>query len=278
MYFFLLNRLVFSNSVYTLLILLLTAICILYCTSNPKHNHPVTPAWRQDGHKQIKSTSVPLTALQQHIIFWDRDCDNVIYPHNVYTGFREIGFSIPFSLASLLIPVFFSYPTRLAHSYIPDPLFRIYVSSIHKAKHGSDTSIYDIEGNFRVQFFEDMFIEYDSAKTGSLGASDLLRMVGRNRVAADPAGWSFAAMEWGTTWLLLQREGRVWKEDLRECYNGTLFWRLKEERESGVEPQMGYGWREFCLDGSTWTRDWWAETTVMLLRSLMERVLKLANK
>jgi hypothetical protein len=28
----------------------------------------------------------------------------------------------------------FSYPTRLAKSYIPDPLFRVYVGSIHKAK------------------------------------------------------------------------------------------------------------------------------------------------
>lgn len=27
-----------------------------------------------------------------------------------------------------------SYPTRLAHSWFPDPLFRIFIDSIHKAK------------------------------------------------------------------------------------------------------------------------------------------------
>ena len=37
-------------------------------------------------------------------------------------------------LAVLIINLNFSYPTRLAHSYLPDPFFRIYVDSIHKAK------------------------------------------------------------------------------------------------------------------------------------------------
>jgi hypothetical protein len=46
-----------------------------------------------------------LTALQQHVLFWGRDGDNIISPHHVYNGFREIGFSIPFSITSLLIPV-----------------------------------------------------------------------------------------------------------------------------------------------------------------------------
>lgn len=34
----------------------------------------------------------------------------------------------------LIIHGGFSYPTRLAYSYVPDPLFRVYVGSIHKAK------------------------------------------------------------------------------------------------------------------------------------------------
>jgi hypothetical protein len=40
-----------------------------------------------------------------------------------------------FSLLALLITHSgFSYPTRLGHSWLPDPLFRVYVGSIHKAK------------------------------------------------------------------------------------------------------------------------------------------------
>lgn len=193
-------------------------------------------------------TQTDLTALQQHVLFWDRDSDNIIYPHDVYTGFREIGFSIPFSLTALLIPVFFSYPTRLGHSYLPDPLFRIYVDSIHKAKHGSDTGIYDLKGDFRAEYFEDVFREFDGENSEGIHAWDLWRMVGRNRLAADPAGWTFAVMEWSTTWILLQRDGRVLKDDLRACYDGTLFWTLKREREEEVVATRGYGVKDFWND------------------------------
>ncbi|CZS96198.1 related to calcium-binding protein caleosin [Rhynchosporium graminicola] len=216
-------------------------------TSTPDtcHQPPSKSADNSKSSNPSSPTPDPnLTALQQHVLFWDRDRDNIIYPHDVYTGFRSIGFSIPFSLTALLIPVFFSYPTRLGHSYIPDPLFRIYLKDIHKAKHGSDTGIYDLSGNLRGEQFEGMFREFDTEEKGGVSARELWRMVGRNRVAADVAGWTFAAMEWSTTWLLLQREGRVWREDLRECYDGSLFWRLQREREEGVKKMGGYGFKE----------------------------------
>lgn len=68
-------------------------------------------------------------------MFWDRDSDGVIWPWDTYVGFRDLGFNILFSFAAvLIINLNFSYPTRLAHSYLPDPFFRVYVDSIHKAK------------------------------------------------------------------------------------------------------------------------------------------------
>ena len=193
---------------------------------------------------RISKAKSPST-LQQHVLFWDRDNDSLIYPHDVYTGFRDLGFSVPFSILSLLIPVFFSYPTRLGYSYLPDPYFRIYVNSIHKAKHGSDTGIYDSNGGFRAPLFDEMFARFDSSGTGSLGVRELFDLIAKNRVAADPAGWSFSYMEWSTTWLLLQRDGRVWKEDLRQCYDGTLFWRIREQRLKGDYYPQGYGWKDF---------------------------------
>jgi len=67
--------------------------------------------------------------------FWDRDNDGEIYPWHTFVGFRELGFNILFSIvAMLIIHGGFSYPTRLAYSWIPDPLFRVYVGSVHKAK------------------------------------------------------------------------------------------------------------------------------------------------
>lgn len=193
----------------------------------------------------IHDPQANLTALQQHVLFWDTNQNDQISTKEVYTGFRALGFSVPFSIGGLLINIFFSYPTQLAHSLLPNPFFRIQIDSIHKAKHGSDTGIYNSEGRLRLQLFDEMFEKLDSSGTGSLGVADLFSLIKRNRVAADPAGWSFAFMEWWTTWLLLQRHGRVWKDDLRQCYDGSLFWKLREDRANGRIESQGYGWPEF---------------------------------
>jgi peroxygenase len=163
-----------------------------------------------EGSDRIKDAIMstkgkPLTALQQHVLFWDPDNDSIIWPSDIYNGFRDLGFSIPFSILALLIPIYFSYPTTLGHSWLPDPFFRIYLSSIHKAKHGSDTGIYDLGGNFRNERFEEMWERFDTDGAGGLGVGNLWHLLAKDRVAADPAGWSFAFMEWGTTWLLLQK-------------------------------------------------------------------------
>lgn len=189
--------------------------------------------------------SANFTALQQHVLFWDSNSDGLISTKEIYTGFRSLGFSIPFSIGGLLINLFFSYPTQLAHSYLPDPSFRIHVDSIHKAKHGSDTGIYDSDGHLRLPLFDEMFEKLDSSGTGSLGVGDLLALFKKDRVAADPAGWSFAFMEWWTTWLLLQREGRVWRDDLRQCYDGSLFWRIRADRSKGTDYRQGFGFGDF---------------------------------
>src|ERR1700761_9604255 len=204
-----------------------------------------------------KHFSTQPTALQQHVLFWDRDNDGIIHPWDVYTGFRELGFNIPFSIGSLLIPIFFSYPTGLARSWFPAPLFRIYVGSIHKAKHGSDSGIFDLDGHFHAERFEAMFERWDVDRCGGLSAEQMWAMWKKNRLAADVAGWCFAFMELWTTWLLLQKDGRVWKDDLRACYDGTLFWKISELVQKGQWNQ-GYGVGDFIdgmLNGGTW-RNW----------------------
>ncbi|OJJ57330.1 hypothetical protein ASPSYDRAFT_46471 [Aspergillus sydowii CBS 593.65] len=160
------------------------------------------------------------TPMQQHILFWDRDRDGQIYPWDTYTGFRDLGFNILFSiLAVLIINLNFSYPTRLAHSFIPDPRFRVYVDSIYKAKHGSDSGTFDAEGRFLPQAFEDMFSKYDRDRDGALSLGELFEMMHGNRCAADPFGWGAAFFEWGSTWLLIQKDGKVYREDLQGVYD-----------------------------------------------------------
>ena len=224
-------------------------------TASLANGSPTLTQTRGDsGKKQAQ-----LTALQQHVLFWDRDNDGIIYPWDVYNGFRDLGFNVLFSLGSLLIPIFFSYPTSLGHSWLPDPLFRIFVGSIHKAKHGSDTGIFDFDGHFHPDRFEAMFDRFDSSNSGGLSAADMWTLWKKNRCAADPAGWCFAFMEMWTTWLLLQKGGRVWKDDLRGCYDGSLFWTISERqlnKEKGWN--QGYGLADFfdgMSNGGTW-RNW----------------------
>ena len=206
----------------------------------------------------------------------------IITPYEIYAGFRALGFSILFSLGGLLIPVFFSYPTTLRHSWFPDPFFRIYTSAIHKAKHGSDSGVYNHEGHIRWALFDEMHERTDSSlpavedrqhndtmrREGALGVGELIRLHARNRVAADPAGWSFAAMEWWTTWLLLQREGKVWEDDLKGMYDGSLFWRIKDERMKDTGWRQGYGWQDWyrgLRDHGTW-KTWEVENEHEVLR------------
>ncbi|KAK8101841.1 hypothetical protein PG999_012215 [Apiospora kogelbergensis] len=87
---------------------------------------------------------------------------------------------------------------------VPDSRLRIHVDSIHKAKHGSDTGVYDIDGELPAHIFDKTFARYNTDQTGCLGAADV-------------AGWSFSFMEWWTTWLLQQGNGRVWGEDIGTC-------------------------------------------------------------
>lgn len=96
-------------------------------------------------NRMMLTIYIPQTqsVMQQHILFWDRDNDGQIYPWDTYVGFRELGFNIFFSLlAVLVINLNFSYPTRLAHSWLPDPWFRVYVDSVHKAKVSLETNIH----------------------------------------------------------------------------------------------------------------------------------------
>jgi len=182
------------------------------------------------------------TVLQQHVLFWDRDGDDVITPIDTYIGFRELGFNMLFSIiAVLIINLNFSLPTRLAHSWIPDPFFRIYVDGIHKAKHGSDSGVIDPEGRFVPQNFENLFSKYDKWSTGSLSLEELFSMMRGHRCAVDPFGWGAAIFEWGTTWLLIQKDGRVSKEDLRQVYDGSVFWRIRAERAKAKGWNKGFG-------------------------------------
>ncbi|KAI8993756.1 Caleosin related protein-domain-containing protein [Gaertneriomyces semiglobifer] len=116
-----------------------------------------------------------LTVMQQHVEFFDRNKDGVIWPYETFLGFRAVGFNIFFCLLAMMIIHFgFSYPSL--DSWLPDPFFRIYIKNIHRCKHGSDSGTYDTEGRYTPQKFEELFSKYDKDNKGGLNLREMWEM------------------------------------------------------------------------------------------------------
>jgi peroxygenase len=149
--------------------------------------------------------------LQQHCDFFDRDHDGpsprllysistrpntktgILWPQDTFIGFHRLGFGLILSFVALLIiHGNFSYPT--CPGVLPDPFFRIYLSNVHKDKHGSDTGTYDHEGRFVPQKFEDIFAKYAQGRD-YLTIWDVWNVLKGQRCIADPVGWGGAFFE-----------------------------------------------------------------------------------
>lgn len=73
------------------------------------------------------------------------------------------------------------------------------------------------------QKFEELFAVCEREADGTLTLGELFHLMQRNRTARDPFGAVAAWFEWVTTWLLLQRGGRIHKEDMRRMYDVGVF-------------------------------------------------------
>jgi len=179
------------------------------------------------------------TVLQQHVEFFDTDHDNVIYPLDTYRGLRRLGFNFVFCVVNAAaIHAGLAYASQ--KSWIPvlgNPFFKVFVENIHRDKHGSDSETFDTEGRFVPEKYEEIFSKYDKGNKGGLDIYDLGRMLRYNTNANDIFGPSAAVLEWGTLYLLCAQNGIISKEDVRTCFDGTLFYRMaetEEKRQKGI--------------------------------------------
>ncbi|PPR08045.1 hypothetical protein CVT24_010844 [Panaeolus cyanescens] len=167
------------------------------------------------------------TALQGHVAFFDTDNDGIIWPMDTYRGLRDIKFGILLSLFSVMVIHFgFSWVTQ--DSWIPDPLFRLKIKNMHRAKHGSTTGSYTAIGEFDQTRFNSMFDTYSSEPHTHLTFWEGVRMVRGNRDAFDMFGWFAACFEWLSTWLLLyDRDPKgLRKDDVKGVFTGYIFYRI----------------------------------------------------
>ncbi|KAF2252106.1 Caleosin-domain-containing protein [Trematosphaeria pertusa] len=172
------------------------------------------------------------TVLQQHCDFFDTDHDGILWPTDTFWGFLRLGFGIILSLVAVfIIHANFSYPT--VPTWLPDPFFRLYITNIHKDKHGSDTNTYDTEGRFVPQKFEDIFEKYAEGRD-YLTIWDVSNVMKGQRCIADPIGWGGALFEWMATYIMLwPDDGRMMKEDIRGIYDGSIFYTIAARRAQG---------------------------------------------
>ncbi|KAJ7256193.1 Caleosin related protein-domain-containing protein [Mycena haematopus] len=176
--------------------------------------------------------------LQSHVAFFDTDQDGIIWPTDTYKGLREIGFGVFFaSVAMVFIHLALSWFT--SNTILPDMFFRIYVSRIDKALHGSDTGTFTQTGELDQRRFDYVFTLYSSPPHTHLTFQEGVRMLHGNRKMYDLFGWVAAAFDWGATYLLLKpADGRIAKHDVRDVLDGSLFDKLAQKNK---KPEAVFG-------------------------------------
>lgn len=166
-----------------------------------------------------------------------------------HTGPRYLYLDCDFPGVLINVWTGLTFTFHLQSSWIPNLFFPVYVERIHRAKHGSDTGTYDIDGFFHgesfskiferhdkyvilyilppshgIYFFKKKLIQSNRGNKGGLTYFELIDMMKRNRNAGDVLGWSFQFFLWSGLWLLAAdpRTGILSKEDILAHYDGYV--------------------------------------------------------
>ncbi|XP_057445495.1 probable peroxygenase 4 [Lotus japonicus] len=185
----------------------------------------------QEGIVGEKPIPYDQNVLQKHVAFFDRNHDGIIYPWETFQGFRAIGCGMPLSIGgAIFINVGLSQKTRPGK--FPSILAPIEVKNIQKAKHGSDSGVYDSEGRFVPSKFEEIFSKHAKRYPNALTSDELMELLRANRDPKDYGGWLASYTEWKILYVLgKDKDGLLQKETVRGVYDGSLFEQMEKEHK-----------------------------------------------
>ncbi|GAA6001592.1 caleosin family protein [Rhodotorula paludigena] len=214
--------------------------------ATPEHPYGTTVGGWADKHKDEP-------VLAQHVAFFDKDRDNILWPLDTWRGFREMGYSFFWcTFAMSVIHFFFSWFT--APGFLPDPFWRVFLKNGHRSKHGSDTGVYDSEGRFIPAKFEEIFSKFDKGNKGGLTFWEGVHMIHAQRQAVDPIGWCAEAFEWASTYLLIwPKDGICDKESIRTVYDGSIFFVVAAEERKRNAARLERR-KQMSLPAALWDR------------------------
>lgn len=197
------------------------------------------------GTKTWKDSGAPLSKLQEHVGFFDKDHDGDIRLRETAKGLQDLGLSEKEAWKGALL-IHTGLAAQTSGLSVLNPLnpMHITMANIKSAKHASDTGVYDAKGNVVPGKFEAMFKIADQDGDGKLTAQELVTMRGGNQ-ARDAKqspfkAWLGSLAAKGEFDTLLKVAGEpnskgemsLSKERVRKLYEGVLFDELAAARRS----------------------------------------------
>ncbi|CAK8570406.1 unnamed protein product [Lathyrus sativus] len=180
-------------------------------------------------NNQEKKIDPDENVLAKHVAFFDRNHDGIVYPWETFKGFRAIGCGILLSsVACIFINLGLSQKTRPGK--FPSIFLPIEIKNIEKAKHGSDSGVYDNHGRFVPSKFEEIFSKHAKKNPDALTSDELKGLLKANREPKDFKGWLASFTEWKILYVLCKdKNGLLHKETVRGVYDGSLFEKMEKE-------------------------------------------------
>jgi hypothetical protein len=190
------------------------------------------------------------SSIQKHAKFWDKTNKGYISPLDTISGFMTLGYSVLFSIAiGAFVGVFLSLSTQTG--WLPDPLCRSNVRNLIQSKKQTqnNTGAFDDDGIFNPQKFEALFSKYaQSDKSGkTITIPEFMRMTQeQEKLGKNVKAWATSMAELCTAYFFIGHRGSLTKEDVRSAYDGSLFYRLKDNHKLMIQDNK----QELSLKGS----------------------------